>query len=97
MPANLNDTEIAPIANGLKAVAHPLRLGMLCLLADGELSVGEICEALGTSQPNISHHLTLLANRKLLTARKDANRVLYSLANRKMVPAVELLRQIYCP
>ncbi len=95
-PATINDTEIETIASGLKSVAHPLRLGMLCLLADGELSVGDICDALGTSQPNISHHLSLLANRRLLTARKDANRVLYALANRRMVPAIELLRQVYC-
>lgn len=97
MPATIKDTEIEAIASGLKSVAHPLRLGMLCLLADGELSVGDICDALGTSQPNISHHLSLLANRRLLTARKDANRVLYALANRRMVPAIELLRQVYCP
>jgi len=95
--ATLSDTEVALIASGLKAVAHPLRLGAVCLLADGELSVGDICEALGTSQPNISHHLTRLADRKLLNARKDANRVLYSVTDPKLAAIVGLLRDIYCP
>ena len=96
MRTHWSDTEIAPTAEGIKAIAHPLRLGIVCLLADGERSVGEICQALGTSQPNISHHLTRLSDRRLLTSRKDANRVLYSLADRRMVPAIELLRQVYC-
>lgn len=89
--------ELALIARGLKAIAHPLRLGAVCLLADRELSVGEICDILGTSQPNISHHLTRLADYKLLNARKDANRVFYSLADEKLTAFVALLRQIYCP
>ena len=97
MPATIKDTEIEAIASGLKSVAHPLRLGMLCLLAEGELSVGDICDALGTSQPNISHHLSLLANRRLLTARKDANRVLYALADDHLAAVIVLLREIYCP
>jgi DNA-binding transcriptional ArsR family regulator len=97
MHTSPSEAELALIAKGIKAIAHPLRLGAVCLLADGELSVGDICDALGTSQPNISHHLTRLADRKLLNARKDANRVLYSVANPKLAAVVALLREIYCP
>ena len=97
MRTHWSDTEIAPTADGMKAIAHPLRLGIVCLLAEGERSVGEICQVLGTSQPNISHHLTRLSDRRLLTSRTDATRVLYALANRQMVPAIQLLRQVYCP
>lgn len=93
----LSAAELALIARGLKAIAHPLRLGAVCLLADRELSVGEICDILGTSQPNISHHLTRLADYKLLNARKDANRVFYSLADEKLTAFVALLREIHCP
>lgn len=92
-----SEAELALIAKGMKAIAHPLRLGAICLLADGERSVGEICNTLGTSQPNISHHLTRLADCKLLNTRKDANRVLYSVANPKLATVVSLLREIYCP
>ena len=89
--------ELALIARGLKAIAHPLRLGAVCLLANRELSVGDICDILGTSQPNISHHLTRLADYKLLRARKDANRVFYSLPDEKLTSFVTLLREIHCP
>ncbi len=96
MHANLNDKEIALIAKGSKAIAHPLRLGAVCLLADGELTVGEICQVLGTSQPNISHHLSNLADRGLLVARKEANHVFYSVAHPELVAIIALLQETYC-
>lgn len=97
MRTHWSDTEITPTADGMKAIAHPLRLGIVCLLAEGEHSVGEICQALGTSQPNISHHLTRLSDRRLLTSRKDANRVFYTLADTRLSEIILLLRQVYCP
>lgn len=96
MHAHWSDTEIAPTAEGIKAIAHPLRLGIICLLAEGELSVGEIRQALGTSQPNISHHLTRLSDRRLLTSRKDANRVYYAIADQRLNEIVGMLQGVYC-
>jgi len=52
MRTHWSDTEIAPTAEGMKAIAHPLRLGIVCLLAEGERSVGEICQALGCVHSN---------------------------------------------
>lgn len=95
--AEPSSKELALIAKVIKAIGHPLRLGAICLLANRELSAGEICDILGTSQPNISHHLTRLADYKLLNARKDANRVFYSLADEKLTSFVALLREIHCP
>lgn len=84
-------TEIDATASRLAAVAHPLRLGIVCLLAQGERSVSEICEALWTSQPNISQHLNILHNRKLLTSRKEANRIFYSLSDDKLRALLPLI------
>lgn len=76
--------EIEETANRLSAVAHPLRLAIVCLLSSGERSVSEICDLLWTSQPNISQHLSILSNRNLVATRKEASRVYYSLSDERL-------------
>lgn len=65
----------------LKAISHPLRLTILCVLGRGELSVQDIVEKVGTTQSNVSQHLCLLRDKGIVSSRKDANRVYYSVAN----------------
>lgn len=84
-------------AERFKAVAHPLRLAICCLLVDGERSIGEIHEALGTTQPNISQHLGILRNRGLLTSRKEANRVYIAIADPRLAQLMDAIRACYCP
>ncbi len=62
----------------LKAISHPLRLNILCVLGKGEMGVQEIVEKVGTSQSNVSQHLCLLRDKGIVSSRKDANRVYYS-------------------
>lgn len=93
----LQSNEIEPVASRIKAVAHPLRLAIVCLLGPGERTVTEICQELGTSQPNISQHLNLLHNQQLLKSRKEANRVYYAIADQRLSEIVGMLQQIYCP
>lgn len=94
---SLLSSEIEPIASRFKAIAHPLRLAIVCLLGPGERTVTEICQELGTTQPNISQHLTLLYNQHLLKSRKEANRVYYSIADQRLSEIIGMLQQIYCP
>src|SRR5688572_33486604 len=61
----------------MQAMAHPLRLKILCLVGNQELSVLEIVDAVGTTQSNISQHLGVLRDHGILVARKEANRVYY--------------------
>ena len=65
----------------LKAISHPLRLNILCVLGKGELGVQDIVEKVGTSQSNVSQHLCLLRDKGIVASRKDANRVYYSVKN----------------
>lgn len=97
MAQDWSDKEIALTAGRFKAVAHPLRLAIVCLLAEGERTVSEICEAVGTSQPNITHHLITLHNLKLLNSRKEANRVFYAIADHRLAEIIAIMREIYCP
>ena len=74
-------------ARSLKAIAHPLRLKILCVVGDQEACVQEIVDAVGTSQSNISQHLAILREKGVLQTRKDANRVFYRVAG----PAVRAI------
>src|SRR5258705_10220743 len=74
----------------MQAMAHPLRLKILCLVGNQELSVLEIVEAVGTSQSNISQHLAGLRDHEVLVARKDANRVYYRIEDPRLMKIIAL-------
>ena len=80
----------------MQAMAHPLRLKILCLVNNQELSVLEIVDAVGTSQSNISQHLAVLRDTGVLAARKEANRVFYRIADPRVLEMIALTRHIFC-
>ena len=80
----------------MQAMAHPLRLKILCLVGNQELSVLEIVEAVGTSQSNISQHLGVLRDHGILVARKEANRVFYRIEDPRILKMISLTREIFC-
>lgn len=89
------DIDIA--SRSLKAMAHPLRLKILCLLGgSSEVSVQDIVEHVGTSQSNISQHLSILREKGILAARKDANKVYYRIGDPKILNLIGSLRQAFC-
>lgn len=88
--------EIEQASIAVKAIAHPLRLKILCLLNGGEIAVQEIVEAVGTSQSNISQHLAILRDKKILKTRKDSNKVYYRIADQRILQLVALMRQVFC-
>ena len=78
-------------------MAHPLRLKILCILGgNGEFSVQDIVEQVGTSQSNISQHLSILRDKGILTSRKDANKVYYRIGDPKVVRVIDGLREAFC-
>ena len=87
---------IAQASAAMQAMAHPLRLKILCLVGNQELSVLEIVEAVGTTQSNISQHLAVLRDAGILEARKDANKVFYRVADARVLRMVALTREIFC-
>ena len=80
----------------MQAMAHPLRLKILCLVGNQELSVLEIVEAVGTSQSNISQHLAVLRDQSILVARKEANKVFYRIEDPRVLKMISLTREIFC-
>ena len=91
-----DEADILQAATAMKAIAHPLRLKILCVLADGELSVQDIVEQVGTSQSNISQHLSILRDKAVLFTRKDANRVYYRIDDARIFKLVAMMRDVFC-
>ena len=69
------------LLDGLRAAAESTRLRLIALLAEGEMTVGEIAEALGQSQPRVSRHLRLLAEGGLIERLPEGAWVFYRLAH----------------
>jgi ArsR family transcriptional regulator len=69
-------------ANVLKAMAHPVRLGVLELLADGEKRCTELYEELGCSQSMMSQQLKILCQQGLVSIRKEGTLKYCALQNR---------------
>lgn len=91
------DDDIKRAARSLKAMAHPIRLKILCVLGAEEISVQEIVEQVGTSQSNISQHLAILRDKGILTSRKNANRVYYRVGDKGTLRLIDMMREVFCP
>jgi len=92
-----NEEDIHLASRSLKAMAHPLRLKILCILgSSSEVSVQDIVEQVGTSQSNISQHLSILRDKGILASRKDANKVYYRISDPKILQLIGSLREAFC-
>ncbi len=87
---------IRQASDAMQAMGHPLRLKILCLVGQHELSVLEIVEAVGTTQSNISQHLAVLRDNGVLETRKEANKVYYRIGDARILRMITLTRQIFC-
>jgi len=80
----------------LKLLANPSRLLVLCALVTREHTVGELEELTGLSQSAISQHLARLRDNELVTTRREAQRIYYSLGNPEVTAILGTLHDIYC-
>ena len=83
-------------ARALKAMAHPLRLKILCVINAAEMSVQDIVAEVGTSQSNVSQHLAILREKKVLQTRKEANRVFYRVCDERTLQLIGMMREVFC-
>ncbi len=81
-------------ADMCKVFSHPTRLAILNTLRDKEMAVSELAGRLAVSVGNLSQHLNMMKQRRVLASRKDGNNVYYRLANPKMLKAFDLIREI---
>ena len=90
------EEDIQQAAQAIKAIAHPLRLKILCVLGGQEISVQDIVEQVGTSQSNISQHLAILRDKGVLATRRDANRVYYRIDDLRTLKLIGMMRDVFC-
>jgi len=89
--------KISAASEGLRAIAHELRLSVLCHLLNGSMCVAELMEATGASQSNLSQHLSKMRLLGIVTNEKRGQQVFYHIANPAFAELVQVLKNIYCP
>jgi len=80
----------------LKAMSNPARLMVLCQLAEGEKSVGELEGAVDLSQSGLSQHLALLRREYIVVTRRAGQTIFYSLASEEAAAVMRTLYAIFC-
>jgi ArsR family transcriptional regulator len=85
--------DIESISRSLKAIAHPVRLRILCFIGAKEVSVKDIVANVGTSQSNISQHLSVMKSKEIVDSKKVANRVFYHVKNTTILQIMGLKEQ----
>jgi DNA-binding transcriptional ArsR family regulator len=82
VPHALPEPLVDLVAARFRVLAEPMRIKLLDRLRDGEATVGELQEALGASQQNISKHLGVLLNAGMVARSKRGTSSVYSIADR---------------
>lgn len=90
--------QAAEAAGLLKMLANESRLLVLChLVADGELTVGELTTRIGLSQSALSQHLAKLREEGLVATRKEAQAVHYRICDPRAHQILGVLHEVFCP
>jgi ArsR family transcriptional regulator len=81
-------------ANVCQGLSDPKRILMLYALRERPMHVHELAEALHAPQPTVSRHLKVLRERQLVEAKREGPSVLYSLADERVIEALDVLRSV---
>jgi DNA-binding transcriptional ArsR family regulator len=76
------------------ALGDPKRLLILYALVKGPLCVNELAQGLDLSQPTVSRHLKVLRERGLVNTERSGTTIYYSLADHRLIQAIDLLRAV---
>jgi ArsR family transcriptional regulator len=76
-----------------KALANEHRQALLHAIGDGEKCVGDLATEIGISVHNVSQHLRVLKERRLVASRKEGQTVYYHVTNMKFIQACALIRE----
>lgn len=80
----------------LKAMANPVRLMVLCQIAQGEKSVSELEQTVELGQSALSQHLAVLRAKHLVTTRRVGQTIFYSLASPEAASVMGTLYEVFC-
>lgn len=88
--------KVEDLARLLKSMSHPIRLKILCLLQDRELSVSEIRDSVETTGANITQHLNILRNQGIIEFRREANFIYNRISDERIITLMQTMEQIFC-
>ena len=80
----------------LKLLGHPDRLMVLCQLKGGEQSVGQLAENLDIKQSPLSQHLARMRHEGVVTSRREAQTIYYSIQGEEVEKLVTVLYDLFC-
>ncbi len=93
----MKDEQIDALAKILKSMSHPIRLKILCLLQNEELTVGDITNAVKTTNANISQHLNILRGQGIIDFRKEANFIYNRITDKRIIDMISKMQKLFCP
>ena len=81
----------------LRLLGNERRLMILCQLAQGELTVGQIQIRVGLSQSALSQHLALLREQEIVATRREGQSIHYRISDPSALRVIETLAELFCP
>jgi DNA-binding transcriptional ArsR family regulator len=96
-PMVSSDSDRLAASRLLRVLADPTRMGIVELLAEGERSVGELAEALGTPRSRLGNHLACGLHCGVWTSEKRGRNVVYALADRGVLALLDLAHEVAAP
>jgi DNA-binding transcriptional ArsR family regulator len=89
----LDIDKLEAAASKLRAIAHPLRIAIIDLLQEKELSVTEIYGKLNIEQASASHHLNILKSKGVLSSKRHGKKIYYSLKNQTLTEIIDCINR----
>lgn len=97
IPFAMKEENIQKASKALKAMGHPLRLKILCVIGEEELPVMEIVKQVGTTQSNISQHIDILREKEIITSRREGSKILCKVRDRDILTLMQTMQNTFCP
>jgi len=92
----MKEENIEKASKALKAMGHPLRLKILCVLGDDELPVMDIVSKVGTTQSNISQHIDILREKEIIISRREGSKILCKVRDVEILNLLQSMQKTFC-
>ncbi len=89
----LDVDKLEAAAGKLRSMAHPMRIAIIDLLLDKQLSVTEIYEKLNIEQASASHHLNILKSKGILVSKRQGKKIFYSLKSTTLTEIIDCINR----
>jgi DNA-binding transcriptional ArsR family regulator len=91
LPHPVPERLVELVAARFRVLGEPMRIKLLDRLREGAAGVGELCDAVGASQQNVSKHLAILHGAGMVSRTKQGNRTVYAISDPSVFELCELV------